>query len=629
MQKIQNSTAYRLIFITLICLHSAFSLKANESTQISDSLFAITADYSGKVRIDSLNEHLAALVHMNFKLDSALYQKVYDLAVLSDHQEGIARLNYMMGLSFYNQSMFRPAMDYLDQSLIMANELGNKQLAVRSKIVIAESFLSEGKNQEALNILLVLKEDTKENNMDLEYASTVNSLASVYSNTFAQDKAVTLYLEALSYFESVEDYKTMGVVYNNLGTSNMQLGNNVQALQNMKEAEVNSLKVNDFKNLANLYIGMGILYNHMDSIELSVAHYKKSIEYNLLTGNKIEVARAYTNLGNLFKEQNDFDKALVHFQESMNICEEIGLDYGILINHINLAALYLEKEDFEKALEHYLMAEQLNEIFQIDNFTLPILVGKYRCYHGLGDYKNAFYYSRKTFELNDSINKLEQQERIVELQLQYEAAKDEAKMLELEQKVLTQTSTERLYVIVGLAIAILLGGINFYSVSRKRKAAFLQKQAEIQLENTKLELEFKKRELVSNALYLSNVYETIGKAEHQIKTIAQAGDRKQKEELKSLGKTLKKLVPSKTWEEFETRFEQVHTDFSKELLQRHPNLSPSELRVCSLLKLSLSTKEIANLTQRSVRTIDNTRFSIRKKLNLESEENLVTYLTSV
>lgn len=130
-------------------------------------------------------------------------------------------------------------------------------------------------------------------------------------------------------------------------------------------------------------------------------------------------------------------------------------------------------------------------------------------------------------------------------------------------------------------------------------------------------------------MYLSNVYETIGKAEHQIKTIAQAGDRKQKEELKSLGKILKTMVPNRTWEEFETRFEQVHTDFSKELLQKHPNLSPSELRVCSLLKLSLSTKEIANLMQRSVRTIDNTRFSIRKKLELGAEKNLVSYLTSL
>lgn len=60
-----------------------------------------------------------------------------------------------------------------------------------------------------------------------------------------------------------------------------------------------------------------------------------------------------------------------------------------------------------------------------------------------------------------------------------------------------------------------------------------------------------------------------------------------------------------------------------------PDLSQSELNVCALISLNLTSKEIALLINRTVGTVENIRISIRKKLNFNSELNLHQSLISL
>jgi hypothetical protein len=74
------------------------------------------------------------------------------------------------------------------------------------------------------------------------------------------------------------------------------------------------------------------------------------------------------------------------------------------------------------------------------------------------------------------------------------------------------------------------------------------------------------------------------------------------------------------WEEFEVRFQNVHNSFFKNLLERHPNLTSNERRLCAFLRLDMSTKEISALTGQSLRAIELGRIRLRKKLELTNTE---------
>ena len=77
----------------------------------------------------------------------------------------------------------------------------------------------------------------------------------------------------------------------------------------------------------------------------------------------------------------------------------------------------------------------------------------------------------------------------------------------------------------------------------------------------------------------------------------------------------------------EEEFDLVHNDFIKKLRESYPDLTNNEILMCAYLKLNLSTKEIAPLLNISVRGVETMRYRIRKKFNLEREENLNDFLS--
>ncbi|PWJ42261.1 helix-turn-helix transcriptional regulator [Sediminitomix flava] len=91
-------------------------------------------------------------------------------------------------------------------------------------------------------------------------------------------------------------------------------------------------------------------------------------------------------------------------------------------------------------------------------------------------------------------------------------------------------------------------------------------------------------------------------------------------QLTQLVKALKTSTQKDQWEEFELRFKEVHTDFYDQLISLYPDLTANERRLCAFLKLNMTTKEIASLTQQSVRAIEMARFRLRKKIGITNTE---------
>ena len=80
------------------------------------------------------------------------------------------------------------------------------------------------------------------------------------------------------------------------------------------------------------------------------------------------------------------------------------------------------------------------------------------------------------------------------------------------------------------------------------------------------------------------------------------------------------------WSDFETRFENAFDTFYKVMLEKFPNLTPNERKLCALLRSGLSSKDIAILTFQNPQSVDIARYRLRKKLNLVNDENLIDFL---
>ena len=101
-------------------------------------------------------------------------------------------------------------------------------------------------------------------------------------------------------------------------------------------------------------------------------------------------------------------------------------------------------------------------------------------------------------------------------------------------------------------------------------------------------------------------------------------------ELKKLTKSLSEDDNiDREWDNFSKHFDKVQSDFLIALKEQHPAITANELKLSAYLRMNLSTKEISQLMNISVRGVEISRYRLRKKLELATETSLFDYLTRI
>ena len=79
------------------------------------------------------------------------------------------------------------------------------------------------------------------------------------------------------------------------------------------------------------------------------------------------------------------------------------------------------------------------------------------------------------------------------------------------------------------------------------------------------------------------------------------------------------------WTVFENNFDLIHQRFFRTLKERYPGLTATDLRFCALLRLNMSTKDIAQMTNLTIRGVEAARYRIRKRIGVPDGVSLVDF----
>ena len=152
----------------------------------------------------------------------------------------------------------------------------------------------------------------------------------------------------------------------------------------------------------------------------------------------------------------------------------------------------------------------------------------------------------------------------------------------------------------------------------------------IKLQNEKLanEVRFKNRELADANLHLVERSDALTRVKDELQHLYRKTNNNH-----DVKKTLQLVNDieknNSNWEQFVSHFDEVNNDFLKKLKEKFPGLSKTDLKVCAYLQLNLASKEIAQLMNISVRGVEIARYRLRKKLMLETEQNLNDFLNDI
>lgn len=204
------------------------------------------------------------------------------------------------------------------------------------------------------------------------------------------------------------------------------------------------------------------------------------------------------------------------------------------------------------------------------------------------------------------------------------------------------------YALYFLMFATLIASIFYWTERkyRKKTARLTQKQklelskkenalksSEEQIEMLKseklqAEIKSKNQELATSTMHLINKNEFINGMKQTLGNIIKRSKNQEvKNEISKLIQNIEKNIQQDDdWEHFAIHFDEVHGDFLQHLKNDFPNLSPQEMKLSAYLRMNLSTKEIAQLLNISVRGVEIARYRLRKKLDLDRSVNLQEFI---
>lgn len=491
------------------------------------------------------------------------------------------------------------------EAFLMAEQLGDENLIFESGILIGRGQIRSGNYTAGLTHYknLLSRLDQLNNPKLLNHrAEVLRGIGNIYFIQFQQELSLEYYQDALQLYESLDDSLRVGSLYDNMASAHLELENyKISEEFYLKALDIHTQNDNSLSK-ASTQVNLALLYERLDRRDKTM--YFATLALNAAKEQNALIMESYAVriLGSVSKENKDFRSALNYYQRSLEIANQLEIPYEQKDSYLNLSKIYEE----------------------------------------LGDYKNAYehYVSHKVF--NDSLINEQSATKLAELRAEYETAEQqrEIELLETEKELQAARLVSISSGLGSVLLAVLLIALYFHNKKRK-EIELLEKDriiadskkriAEEELANSRLREENLQKELTNYALHIvekNDFLEEVKSEMNEIRMeIKNSGVLKQINKLGS--KIYQNLMINKDREEFEIQVEQACDGFFKSLEQQYPTLTNQERRLAALLRLNLSSKEISGILNISPKSVDQSRYRLRKKLELPKSENLAVFLNQV
>lgn len=478
----------------------------------------------------------------------------------------------------------------------------------------------------ALSYLELARSEANKLKDPAEQAELYVTAAHIYNEKDVLDVALDYYQKAYEIYREAGNIDEEIKIENNLAIIYARLQNKEKALLYFRRVYAYQKQQGDSLRLAQILNNIGTLYLETNP-DSSLYYYKKSLPLANELGDPIVSTYVYTNIGRAYASLSD-SSAMQYFRKALSYARSTNDKPTKSLIYLSLADYYHENSQFDSAVYYgnKTMTQLADNAFNFSSQRAVKIL--YESYFEEGDYKNAATYFNQYNTIRDSLNIVDAAVNVERLKLQQEY---------LNRSQIQQLSTERArykYYFVGFALLagiliLLLVVVRFRNRIAKNtleKDLLTAKQKEL-----RYDLDVKNQVMVSKAMEGMHRADMINGVIDDLKKLRLELNKKANQyAVDQIQNRLKRDLNTDIWQEFELSFEQVHNSFYTNLNASHPDLTPKDRRLCALLYLDLSSKEISQLTGQSYKSIENARTRLRRKLDLTNEKvNLSSYLISL
>ena len=518
---------------------------------------------------------------------------------------------------------------YADSCIMAAENSGNKLLMAGSRNVLGVYYnMVSDYDSSSMIFNEVIERYEKLGNKE-RVSAVLNNLANAYNNLGQLEKSLETHMKSLAIKEE------LGVTGDDLASSYWNIGNVLSEIENFEESNDWYYKardiyeeLNDEHNLTTIKELLAQNLNQMGQPDESFRIRKEVAAFYRKKNRVNDLAGTLDGMGRILLRKGEYEEAEKYLLEALELAERSGEKRLPGYIYRTLSKLYLETNELKKAEKFALLSlENATDVKQnkkkINDYKVLSEI-----YEKLESYDKAYDNYKKYHILYDTILGIEKIAAMNELEVKYQAEKKEQEIVLLEEKD-KRNQLEKKAMFGGIiALLVLFGAIVYGLRQRLRNSKLVREKMNQELSFNKRELDLKKQELTAYALQLAHKNEVL-------EGIKVSVDEMKKKE--NSHRDFQKIVNTiefnksddESWEGFRTRFQSIHKDFETIVKTTYPSVTSNELRLMALLKMNLSSKEIANILNVSMEGIKKARYRLRKKLNLESNDSLEGLILSI
>ena len=458
------------------------------------------------------------------------------------------------------------------------------------------------------------------------------------------------YGQVLEYMERTGQQDVVALILNNVGLLYLDQQDYAKAKHYFKTSLELGSQLNLTRATAPAHSNLALLYAYEPLPDSVFYHVEQATEQFYQMGDTNAVAGAWARKGILQQELGNYQDALVTFERVLELAQSQRNLPTVAASLSQMASLYLETEAYNKALEYaqrcMAVADEMGSLHHRQGaYNI-----QYHAYDALGQHRQALEMYVQSQRLLDSILTEENRTELIHQEYKYaylkKAVADSMRALEaakVKDAIIAQERAENasyrsqqimLFGGIGILLVFLAVVYNRFLVTRRQKQIIeVQKQqieaaAETELELQRLKQERLKADLTNAAQEITRRQEWLEQFKEKLYKAKSMGG-KTAELNEAFIDIANQMQLDARNQEFYKNIDKVNQEFFHRLRESFPKITQNEQELCGLIRLKLSTKDIASVRNVEPHSIRIARSRLRKRLGLEREASLEDFLQGI
>ncbi len=514
------------------------------------------------------------------------------------------RANETKAIAYYFQGDLDRTLDLMIEGLAISREIANPSNLAVALSNIATVYLDKGNHAKALDYNFQAYDIAKKEGLKGREGNTLGKIGMIYYQQQEYDKALDYSLQAGRIAEEVDNKYDIAYYAINAADSYRKLG-----------------KTDSAQYLYQLSLALN---EEMENID--------------------DQAFIYERLAGMLIDQNEFQEALEIIERGLKLVDGTDIFEEQLLLQAGKVTTLLGLNENQSALKAVSKLENLAE--QTDNFSHQSDAYKaiHQAYFANGQNGKAYDFLLKFNMVQDSLNNEEKARDLARVEYKYELDKERNKAQAEQEKqelVFRQALEKERWIqysaFGGLALVLIIIVILFrsYRIKQSDNKRLADQNTQIrQLRDSEKKMSeetiaLKERELTTITMLSHERNSLLEELNTQIGALSSKVDEDVIPELKGIRKTISANLNEESWSLFTYHFENVHPRFFNSLKESYSSLTQNDLRLCAYVRVGMSNKEIANISNITADAVKKSLQRMKKKMSLTVQDDLRAFLMSL